>query len=94
MAGTGQRIVKVWSTREDLVTELEALAKALKKKTKVTVDRSKILNALIELLLASEKNIPITNIKSYESLREAMALAICYTQRRADARPDDRRKTD
>ncbi len=70
------KVVKSWSTVQALVDGLDVLAEKIKLATGSHCDRSKLLNALSEAVIESEKNLDISHIKNSETLKEALISAM------------------
>lgn len=68
MARNHSKVVRSWSSTVYLVEELDQVAKEIKAASNVHCDRSKLLNALVEVLLTNQQNLDKTRIVDHRTL--------------------------
>ena len=66
------KMVRSWSSVKYLVEGVDHLAENIKKQTGSHCDRSKLLNALSEILIDCQQHIETSHIRNHETLKEAL----------------------
>jgi NTP pyrophosphatase (non-canonical NTP hydrolase) len=72
MSRNHSKVVKSWSTTHYLVEELDNIAKKIKKASGVHCDRSKILNALVDVLIEHQSNLHFEGVVDHRSLKDEL----------------------
>lgn len=70
------KMVRSWSSVYSIVDGIDKLADRIKEDTGSHCDRSKLLNALSEIILDNQHLIDTSHIRSPETLKEALAKAL------------------
>lgn len=73
MSRNYSKVVRSWSSTQWLVEEIDALAKEIKAETGVHCDRSKLLNALAELLIENRTNLDKSRMVDHRTLIDELA---------------------
>lgn len=73
MSRNHSKVVRSWSSTHYLVEELDALARDIKTASNVHCDRSKLLNALAELVIEHRRNLDLTRIVDQRTLIDELA---------------------
>lgn len=68
MSRNHAKVVRSWSSVQWVVEELDLLAKEVKQTSGVHCDRSKLLNALAELLLENKNNLDKSRMVDHRTL--------------------------
>jgi hypothetical protein len=71
-----QKIVCSWSTSRTIVADLNRLARSIKLSSGLHCDRSKLLNALAQLLIQVEGEVDASRVRSAKTLMDALASAL------------------
>lgn len=71
-----RKVVRSWSSTHGIVEGIDRLAEGIKTTSGMQCDRSKLLNALSELLLNAKEMIDATSISNQESLKQALVDAL------------------
>jgi len=70
------KMVRSWSSVFAIVDGIDKLADKIKEETGSHCDRSKLLNALSEIILDNQHLIDTSHIRSHETLKEALSKAL------------------
>lgn len=68
MSRNHSKVVRSWSSTVYLVEELDQIAKEIKAASNVHCDRSKLLNALVEVLITNRHNLDKNRIVDHRTL--------------------------
>lgn len=68
MSRNKAKVVRSWSSNQWLVEEIDALAKEIKAVTGVHCDRSKLLNALAEMLIEHKEKLDKSRMVDHRTL--------------------------
>lgn len=70
------KVVRSWSTHNYLAEGLDEVAKKIKEASNVHCDRSKLLNALAELVIENQQNLDMKHMVDHRSLIDEIAKAM------------------
>lgn len=73
MSRNHEKVVRSWSSNHYIVEGLDALAKQIKEASHVHCDRSKLLNALVELLIENKDNLDLERIVDHRTMMDELA---------------------
>lgn len=71
-----KKVVRSWSSTYGIVEGIDRVAEGIKATSGMQCDRSKLLNALSELLLDVKETIDATSICNQESLKQSLLDAL------------------
>ena len=76
MSRNNTKIVRSWSTTQFHSEELERIARKIKTASGAHCDKSKVINALIDLLVENENNLKVSEIFDTATLKTELIRAI------------------